>query len=66
LNLFRPNSSATTRPRDASRRRGSATIDYLLVAGVVTSLGGIAVLQGARIIRLAWQMTHVLLSWPFP
>jgi hypothetical protein len=50
--------------RDASRR-GAASLDYILLLGVVLPM--IAFILGAapRIIRLAYEMVSVLISWPF-
>jgi hypothetical protein len=46
-------------------RRGAASLDYILLLGVVLPM--IAFILGAapRIIRLAYEMVSVLISWPF-
>jgi hypothetical protein len=47
------------------RRAGAATIDYVLVLGVIFPLGAIMLYYGPRIMRLAYDMISVLVSWPF-
>ena len=49
----------------AGCRRGVATLDYVLVLGVVLPLLGSVMWIGPRIIRLAYDMVCVLISWPF-
>jgi hypothetical protein len=56
-------------PQSADRRRGSrrgaATLDYVLVLGVVFALASLIVPLGMRIVRAAYDMMNVLISWPF-
>ena len=47
------------------RRRGSATLDYVLVLGVILPLAAFLFCVGPQIIRLAYEMVCVLVSWPF-
>jgi hypothetical protein len=47
-----------------STRAGVATIDYVLVLGVVLPLAAFVMCIGPRIIRLAYEMVCVLVSWP--
>ena len=47
------------------RRAGVATIDYVLVLGVIFPLGSIMLYYGPKIMRLAYEMISVLVSWPF-
>jgi hypothetical protein len=46
-------------------RAGAASLDYVLVLGVVLPLVGFILLVGPKIIRLAYEMTCVMVSWPF-
>ena len=46
-------------------RRGLASVDYVLVLGVVLPLVAFIMWIGPRIIRLAYEMVCVLVSWPF-
>ena len=46
-------------------RRGSATLDYILVLGVVLPLLAIVIPQGRRMMQLVFEMTSALVSWPF-
>ena len=48
-----------------SRRGGAATVDYVLLLGVVLPLAAFILWAGPRIIRLAYEMVCVLVSWPF-
>jgi len=45
-------------------RTGVATVDYVLVLGVVLPLAAFIMWIGPRIIRLAYEMVCVLVSWP--
>ncbi len=49
------------------RRRpaGAATVDYVLVLGVILPLAAFILWVGPRIIGLAYEMICVLVSWPF-
>jgi len=49
----------------ASQRRGAATLDYVLVLGIILPLAAIVVPLGKRIIQLVYEMTCVWLAWPF-
>ena len=49
----------------ARRRRGVASIDYVLVLGVILPLMAFIMMIGPRTIRLAYEMVCVLVSWPF-
>lgn len=46
-------------------RRGSATLDYVLVLGAIFPIAGVSIYLGSRIIKLVYEMTCVLVSWPF-
>lgn len=59
---FPPSSS----PRIARQRRaGVASLDYMLVLGVVLPMVVFVMWAGPRIMRLAYDMVCVLVSWPF-
>jgi hypothetical protein len=53
------------RGRAAGRRTGSASLDYVLVLGVILPLAAFILGIGPRIMRLAYEMVCVLVSWPF-
>jgi hypothetical protein len=46
-------------------RRGVATLDYILVLGVVLPILAIVIPQGRRMMQLVFEMTCALVSWPF-
>jgi hypothetical protein len=46
-------------------RAGLASFDYVLILGVVLPLVTWVMWIGPRIMRLAYQMACVLISWPF-
>ncbi|VAX38304.1 hypothetical protein MNBD_PLANCTO02-892 [hydrothermal vent metagenome] len=46
-------------------RRGVATLDYVLVLGVIMPLAVIVIPLGIRIVKLVYEMTSVLITWPF-
>lgn len=47
------------------RRAGQASLDYVLVLGVALPLAVFLLTIGPRIIRLAYEMICVMVSWPF-
>jgi len=51
--------------RATGRREGVASLDYVLVLGVIFPLAVFIMWIGPRIIRLAYEMVCVLVSWPF-
>jgi len=51
--------------RDALRRRGAATFDYILTLAALFTISALVVRLGSRIIRLAYDMVNVFISWPF-
>ncbi len=57
--------SGGLRGTESSRRAGLATLDYVLILGVVLPWVAFIMWIGPRIIRLAYQMVCVLVSWPF-
>jgi hypothetical protein len=57
---------AKSRPPEAkSGRKGVTSLDYVLVLGVVLPLASFILWIGPRIIRSAYEMVCVLVSWPF-
>ncbi|MFO0868786.1 MAG: hypothetical protein U0935_07520 [Pirellulales bacterium] len=46
-------------------RRGAASLDYVLVMGVVLPLVAIVYWAGPRMMNLVYEMTSVLMGWPF-
>lgn len=53
------------RLRRKSRRRGAAVLDYFLTMGVVLPMATLAIWAGPRIMNLVYEMTSVLVAWPF-
>jgi len=50
----------------ARDRRGAvATLDYVLLMGVILPAAAFSMWAGPRIIRLAYEMAYVLVVWPF-
>lgn len=47
------------------RRGAAATLDYVLLIGVILPAAAFTMWAGPRIIRLAYEMVYVLLVWPF-
>ena len=48
-----------------NRRSGAASLDYVLILGVVLPMIAFIMWAGPWIIRLAYEMVAVMLSWPF-
>lgn len=48
-----------------ARRRAASTLDFILVLGVIMPLATIVVPTGMRIIRAVYDMTVVMVAWPF-
>ncbi len=46
-------------------RLGAATLDYVLLLGVILPLVAFAIPTGKKIIQLAYEMTCTLIAWPF-
>lgn len=46
-------------------RRGVAALDYILVLGVVLPMALVILRIAPQIIRSAYEMVCVLISWPF-
>ena len=47
------------------RRRGAATLDYVLILMVILPLVAFMMGTGRRIILLAYEMVCMLVGWPF-
>ena len=47
------------------KRRGSATIDYFLVVGVLLPLAALVLWFGPRAIQAVYDMSTVIVAWPF-
>jgi len=54
------------RGRCRIKRRGLAALDYFLTLGIVLPMATVALWAGPRILNLVYEMTTVLVSWPFP
>ncbi len=46
-------------------RAGAATVDYVLILAVVLPMVAFLMWAGPRMIRLAYELTSLLVSWPF-
>jgi hypothetical protein len=51
--------------RKTFSRNGLATLDYVLVLGVILPLAAFMFWVAPRIMNLVYEMTCVLVSWPF-
>jgi hypothetical protein len=51
--------------RTRRRRAGAATLDYVLVLAVVLPLIALVLRIAPRMMNLVYEMTSVLVSWPF-
>jgi len=47
------------------KRAGAATLDYVLILGVILPLAAFMMWVGPRVMNLVYEMTCVLISWPF-
>jgi hypothetical protein len=48
-----------------SRRAALASLDYILILGVVLPLAAFLLRVGPQIMRLSYEMACALLTWPF-
>jgi len=46
-------------------RRGAASLDYVLLLGVILPMAAFICGVVPKLIRLAYEMVSVLISWPF-
>ena len=46
-------------------RRGAATLDYVLVTAIILPLIAFVLRVAPQIMNLVYEMTSVLISWPF-
>ena len=46
-------------------RRGAATLDYVLLLAIVLPAAAFVLWASPRIMNLVYEMTCVLVSWPF-
>jgi hypothetical protein len=49
----------------SNKRCGAATLDYVLLLGVILPLAAFVFRVGPKIIRLAYELVCGLVSWPF-
>ena len=52
-------------PKSSSSRRGVASLDYVLVAGVVLPMAAFVLWIGPRIIQQVYDMIAGQIGWPF-
>jgi hypothetical protein len=60
-----PHHAHGKRGRATRKRRGSATIDYFLLVGVLLPLAAIVWWFGPRAIHAVYDMSTVMIGWPF-
>jgi len=46
-------------------RRGAGSVDYILTIGALFFMSSIVVLYGRRIMQLVYEMTGLMIGWPF-
>ena len=63
--IYRKRTSAARLRPPKQARRGVATLDYMLVIAVVLPLAAFLMWAGPRMMNLVYEMTAVLVSWPF-
>lgn len=51
--------------QNANWRNGAATLDYILLLGVILPLVAFVMPTGKRIIQLTYEMICTLIAWPF-
>ena len=49
----------------ADGRRGAASLDFVLALGVILPMVAFVLWAAPRMMNLVYQMTTVLVSWPF-
>jgi hypothetical protein len=47
------------------RRRGLASLDYVLILGVILPMVAFIILRGREIMRLVYEFLCVMVAWPF-
>ena len=47
------------------RRKGAAALDYALVLGVIFPVAAALLWLGPKIMMLVYEMSAVIISWPF-
>jgi len=53
------------KPRVSLCRRGSASIDYVLILAVILPLVLLSIVASRQILGLAYEFLCVVVSWPF-
>ena len=53
------------RRRGFRKRRGAASVDYVLILAVILPLVAWMMTAGRQIILLAYEMVCLLVAWPF-
>ena len=47
------------------RRRGLASLDYVLILGVILPMVTFIIVNGRQIMRLVYEFLCVMVAWPF-
>ncbi len=61
MKVLRNNRTAKHHPR----RRAAATLDYILVLGIIFPLVAVVIPLGKLVIQLVYEMVCVFIAWPF-
>jgi len=51
--------------RRGRRRRGAASLDYVLILGVILPMVAFIILKGRDLMRLVYEFLCVTVAWPF-
>ena len=51
--------------RESARRKGLASLDYVLIIGILLPLLAFIMSIGPQITQLVFEMVCVLVAWPF-
>jgi len=64
-NSMRATSQHTPRHHRRQRRKGAAALDYALVLGVIFPVAAALLWLGPKIMMLVYEMSAVIIAWPF-
>ena len=63
--MIRQKRYIATRSRRRVRPAGAATLDYILVLGIILPMAALLMWAAPRTMLLVYEMIAVLVSWPF-
>ena len=64
-NRMRATSHQTPLHHRRQRRKGAAALDYALVLGVIFPVAAALLWLGPKIMMLVYEMSAVIIAWPF-